>query len=504
MRRTKDHSLADSRSRTIARLAVGILIPAASPFVVSCRDASTAPRAGNVAERLGTIVVSTTTKGIELAPARYAVTVDGGTEQPIAVNGSLALQVREGTHMVTLRGAGEHCYARGAMSRSTFVAFNQSEPVEFDVTCAPTVEIRITTATDGPDAGNGYRLIAIAEDSSRTDTFTLPLSGAVTVRLFAGTYRVSLAGLAANCALQGEATRRVVATPEMQPVVQFTVGCTAARQLAFVRDGQVYLVKSDGSELVRVGSGEQPAWSPDGQRLAVVQDGAIWIMNANGSDAHVLTASTTYRYPMAPAWSPDGRKIAFSAYDDQGGVFIVSLEDDDVPIRRVGFDRGYHGWPAWSPDGQTIVFVSDWMAFDFAFDIYAVNAVNASGSEPTQLTNGFFDNVSTWPSYMMYVQPAWSPGGQRIALVACPAWQYYDCNVSSIAIMNADGSNMRTLSAAGGFARPTWSPDGRMIAFGQTCWDHQCPNVEAVHVLPADGSDSGVVIARGHDPAWRP
>lgn len=444
-------------------------------------------------ERVGEIAVTATTTGTELAPARYTLTVDSGAGQPIAANGSLAIPAREGIHLVTLSDVGESCYAHGTMSRSAFVAFGHSEPVQFDVTCAPRVEVRITTATDGADdAGIGYRLIATAEDSSRTDSLALPLSGVVTARLFAGTYTVTLTGVVANCGLQGDATRRVVVTPGTMPVIEFAIGCRPARQIAFVRDGQVYLVNSDGSGLVQVGSGEQPAWSPDGQRLAVVRNGTIWIMAADGSGARVVTAASSFD-ARSPAWSPDGREIAFSAQQDGHTViFVVSVVDDGAPVRRVGFDLGQHVWPAWSPDGRTIAFVSDWAMFDTAFDIYVVSA---AGYGAVQLTDGLFGNMSTWPSWMVYFQPAWSPDGQRIALVACPEWQFYTCNVSSIAVMNADGSNMRTLSAAGGLARPTWSPNGRMIAFADG---------GGLHVLPADGGDTGVIIASGGDPAWRP
>lgn len=578
-----DTALTNPASHSIARLAMGILLFAASLPVASCGDASTAPRTGSMVvtvttagidvdptgyvmlvdsatghhlganatitipgiapgmhtirladvdancaidgdteqrasiaagetvtvgfsvtcvERVGEIAVNTATSGTELAPARYALSVDSGAAQPITVNGSLAIRVREGIHLVTLSGVGENCYTRGTMSRPAVVAFNRSEPVRFDITCAPRVEVRITTATDGDDAGNGYRLIATAEDSSRTDSLALPLNGVVTVRLFAGTYTVALAGVVANCQLQGDGPRRVVVTPGTTPVIEFAIGCKPARQIAFVRDGQVYLVNSDGSGLVQVGSGEQPAWSSDGQRLAVVRNGAIWIMYADGSGAHVVTAASSFD-ARSPAWSPDGREIAFSAQQDGHTViFVVSVADDGAPVRRVGFDSGQHIWPAWSPDGRTIAFVSDWAMFDTAYDIYLVNA---AGSEPVQVTDGLWGNVSTWPSWVVYAQPAWSPDGQRIALVACPEWQPITCNASSIAVMNADGSNMRTLSAAGGLARPTWSPNGRMIAFATDCYDNnQCGEAQALRVLPADGSDTGVIISRGRDPAWRP
>jgi Tol biopolymer transport system component len=51
------------------------------------------------------------------------------------------------------------------------------------------------------------------------------------------------------------------------------------------------------------------------------------------------------------------------------------------------------------------------------------------------------------------------------------------------------------LAAASGFASPTWSPDGQVIAFASS---------NAIEWVSADGSQRGRIIADGHSPAWRP
>jgi Tol biopolymer transport system component len=61
--------------------------------------------------------------------------------------------------------------------------------------------------------------------------------------------------------------------------------------------------------------------------------------------------------------------------------------------------------------------------------------------------------------------------------------------------MSADGSGIVGLTGASGFASPTWSPDGQVIAYA---------SANAIEWVSADGSLRGRIIDNGHSPAWRP
>ena len=67
-------------------------------------------------------------------------------------------------------------------------------------------------------------------------------------------------------------------------------------------------------------------------------------------------------------------------------------------------------------------------------------------------------------------QPAWSPDGSQIVFVSpCPQRSEFNESIykdSSLYLMNADGSNLRPLTAVpGSDFEPAWSPDGTRIAF---------------------------------------
>jgi hypothetical protein len=87
-------------------------------------------------------------------------------------------------------------------------------------------------------------------------------------------------------------------------------------KIAFVRHGDIYVIKSDGSGLAKLAGGGHdagPRWSPDGQRIAYLDDGNLWLMNANGSHKSQITDAAPHVSDSRPSWSPNGRYLAFVA-----------------------------------------------------------------------------------------------------------------------------------------------------------------------------------------------
>ena len=166
---------------------------------------------------------------------------------------------------------------------------------------------------------------------------------------------------------------------------------------------------------------------------------------------------------QAPAWSPDGRTIVFVSWRDGNGEVYAMDANGSGPRNLTQNPAKKDVRPAWSPDGRRIAFVSSRDRHQRMqpglrtppeqSDIYVMNA---DGSRKRNLTR---DRASD--DY-----PTWSPDGRRIAFL-----HGRGRGRGQLYVVNADGSGLRNLGRIAGPAlfssQLVWSPDGRTIHFGR-------------------------------------
>src|SRR5919201_1866061 len=104
------------------------------------------------------------------------------------------------------------------------------------------------------------------------------------------------------------------------------------------------------------------------------------------------------------------------------------------------------------------------IVFDNSQDIWSINA---NGTGLRRLTR------SPWPEF----DPSWSPDGRFIAYRSEPH------EYPELWVMNADGSGQRRLPHTDAGEYPSWSPDGKRIAFHSNRSGHHL-----MYVVDVDGS----------------
>jgi len=177
-----------------------------------------------------------------------------------------------------------------------------------------------------------------------------------------------------------------------------------------------------------------PAWSPDGTHIAYAssRDGnwEIYVVKVDGTDMRRLTSHPSD--DSAPAWSPNGTQIAFTS--DRGGsnqIYIMSA--DGGPATKITSEPRKADRPTWALD-----FIAYSAEVPGGVEI---KKVNVGTRQVVQLTDGPGSNES----------PTVSPNGRHIAFVTT-RW-----GKEHIAVMDADGKNVRQITFAGNNRYPRWS-----------------------------------------------
>jgi Tol biopolymer transport system component len=161
---------------------------------------------------------------------------------------------------------------------------------------------------------------------------------------------------------------------------------------------------------------------------------------------------------VGPTPSPVGGgtgRIAFNA-DGKGGWDIFLMNADGANVTNLTRSCQDEQGVSWSADGTRIAYSAtrpvDACGPASGRDTHDVYAMNADGTGATRLTADPAEDGA----------PSWSPDGRRVAFYsnrADPTSDRYD-----VYVMDADGANVTRVTTAGG-AFPAWSPDGRQIAF---------------------------------------
>jgi TolB protein len=240
-------------------------------------------------------------------------------------------------------------------------------------------------------------------------------------------------------------------------------------------------------QLTHVDQGE-PFFSPDGKKVVYETTVAgfeqVFTMNADGTGPMQITHDAVNH--DSPAWSPDGKKIAFVS-DKGGGEAIYIMDVDGTGQERMTNDEHRYIHPNWSADSTQLIFCTD---DDLKPPKKNASAVYSLNIETKQLKTLISGGTNTYPS--------WSPDGKKIAFRRMLGERN-----SEVFVADRDGSNQRNLTNHPAFdGWPSWSPDGKQLVFAS----NRRSNYQ-IFIMNADGSNVRLVAnteGRATEPRWSP
>src|ERR1041385_1919105 len=249
---------------------------------------------------------------------------------------------------------------------------------------------------------------------------------------------------------------------------------------------------------------QAPNWTPDNKYLIYNSEGLLYRYDLKTGNIEKLNTGTATANNNDHVLSFDGKMIGISNHVGEkrtSTIFTLPVTGSDNPTKITDENAGHSYLHGWSPDGKTLIFTGQ---RNNNYDIYAVDVASKKGKRLTDavsLDDGpeytpdgkwiWFNSVRTGTMKIWKMKPDgsnqeqitfdeyndwfphFSPDGKWVVYIAFPK----DIDPSShpfykktyLRLMPTSGGIPKTIAyiygGQGTINVPSWSPDGKYIAF---------------------------------------